>query len=117
GTTSTSFDITPAAANKLAFSTQPLNAVIDNTLAPVGVEVLDQFGNRVTSSSAPVTITIDNDGSGAGATLSGTSPFNASSGVATFTNLSINMIGSGYTLQATSGSLAAATSSAFDITG
>jgi len=60
-----------------------------------------------------VTIAIKtNPGAG---TLSGTLTVAAASGVATFTDLSINNIGTGYTLTATSGGLTSATSSTFNI--
>jgi hypothetical protein len=52
-----------------------------------------------------------------GGTLSGTLTRSAVAGVATFTDLSINQSGTGYTLRATSGALPAAQSSAFNITG
>src|SRR6185295_7896803 len=48
-------------------------------------------------------------------TLSGTNTVNAVSGVATFSNLSIDKSGTGYTLLATSSSLTAATSATFNI--
>src|SRR5581483_5856753 len=48
--------------------------------------------------------------------LSGTSQVNASSGNATFSDLSIATPGSAYTLTATAGTLAPATSSAFNVT-
>jgi Tol biopolymer transport system component len=51
-----------------------------------------------------------------GGTLSGTTMIIAVAGVATFSNLSIDKAGTGYTLQATSGALTAATSAAFNIT-
>ena len=48
-----------------------------------------------------------------GGTLSGTTTVAAVNGVATFSNLSINKVGTGYTLTASDGSLTAATSSSF----
>src|SRR5207248_5464397 len=78
----------------------------------VTVQVQDQFGS-LTSSTASVGIAIlANPGSG---TLTGTTPKNAVSGTTTFSDLSINKGGAGYTLQATSTGLTSATSAAFDI--
>ncbi|HRQ78639.1 MAG TPA: putative metal-binding motif-containing protein [Gemmatimonadaceae bacterium] len=52
----------------------------------------------------------------AGATLEGTLTVNAVAGIATFTDVSLDAVGSGFTLVATSGSLTSATSVAFDVT-
>jgi hypothetical protein len=72
--------------------------------------VQDAGGNTVTTSSAPVTLTTP-----AGATLTcTTNPKSASSGVATFAGCKIDKVGT-YTLTATSGSLAPATSASFTI--
>ncbi|MGD0020639.1 MAG: hypothetical protein ABSD62_15470, partial [Candidatus Limnocylindrales bacterium] len=65
------------------------------------------------TSSATVTIAIGTNPGGG--TLSGTTSVAAVAGVATFSNLSINLPGTGYTLSATSTGLTSATSSAFDI--
>jgi hypothetical protein len=51
-----------------------------------------------------------------GGTLSGTTPVNAVNGTATFSNLSIDKVGTGYTIQATSSGLTAVTSNSFNIT-
>jgi hypothetical protein len=113
GATSSSFDITAGAANKLAFTAQPSSAVAGATLGTIKVTVQDFFGNTVTGSSADVKLAIGtNPGD---CTLSGTATVAASSGVATFTQVHINKAGTGYTLRATSGSVGG-TSSAFNIT-
>src|SRR3989441_161654 len=110
--------VTPAAAHKLVFSQQPSNATGGSAITPaVAVQVQDQFGNVVTSgsgSNASITIAIgSNPGPG---TLSGTTTQSAVSGVATFSNLSIEKPGTGYTLTASSTGLTGATSTAFNIT-
>ncbi|MBI1723711.1 MAG: hemagglutinin, partial [Gemmatimonadetes bacterium] len=114
GATSASFDITVGAPAKLAFITQPTGAVggIPFTTQPV-VEIEDAGGNRVTTSTATVNISIaDNP---AGGVLSGTRAVAAVAGVVTYTNLSIDKAGSGYTLVASGGTLTSATSSAFGV--
>ncbi len=115
GATSSTFNITPAAASQLAFGVQPANTTAGIAIAPaVTVRVLDQFGNLVTADTSSMTIAFGtNAGSG---TLSGTLTEAAVSGVATFSNLSINKAGTGYTLTAADGSLTGATSSTFNIT-
>ena len=76
------------------------------------VAVQDAFGNTVTTSSASIGLAIGaNPGGGA---LTGPAVA-ASSGLATFNTLSINKIGVGYTLVASSGSLTGATSTSFNI--
>ncbi|HEX8245887.1 MAG TPA: invasin domain 3-containing protein, partial [Longimicrobium sp.] len=115
GATSSAFDITPAAASKLVFSVQPSTTTSGAPITPaVQVTIQDQFGNTVTGSTDNVTIAIGTNPSGG--TLSGTATVAAVNGVATFSNLSIDKAGTGYTLSATSGSLTGATSSAFNIT-
>src|SRR5439155_1604000 len=115
GATSTAFNITVGAATKLAFGTQPSNTAAGASISPaVTVQVQDAGGNLVTTSTASITVAIGtNPGSG---TLSGTTTVTASGGVATFSNLSINKTGTGYTLSATSSGLTSATSGAFNIT-
>ncbi|HSM17876.1 MAG TPA: hypothetical protein VK845_12895, partial [Gemmatimonadales bacterium] len=77
------------------------------------VLVVDAFGNTVISSTAQVDIAIGaNPGGG---TLSGTTSVAAVQGVAQFSDLSIDKVGAGYTLVASSSGLAAATSGSFDI--
>src|SRR5439155_727027 len=113
--TSTTFNISVGAASKLVFSTQPTTTVAGLSVSPaVQVTVQDAGGNTVTSNTASITLAIaTNPGAG---TLSGTVTLNAVAGVATFSNLSINKVGAGYTLVASSTGLAGATSSIFNVT-
>ena len=97
-----------------------VNAVITSAVGskggPVKVEVLDGSGQLVTGSTAAVTVAIgSNPGAGS---LSGTLTVNASGGIASFSDLSIDQQGVGYTLIATSpGFTQAPPSSSFDISG
>jgi hypothetical protein len=118
GATSNAFAITPAAADHLLFSQQPTDTPAGGTINPVMVQVVDQFGNVVTNYGGSVTLSIGTDPSGGAATLSSASgmlTMNFSGGVATFSDLSIDLAGTGYTLDATSGSLTAADSTAFNV--
>ncbi len=111
--TSNGFNITPAVASKLVFGVQPSNTTAGVAISPaVSVQVQDQFGNLTTSTAAVGIAIVANPSSG---TLSGTTPVNAVSGTATFSDLSINKGGLGYTLQASSAGLTSATSGTFTI--
>ena len=101
-------------ATKVGFTQQPGNTTAGSAITPaVRVAVQDAGGATVTGSSAAVTLAIGtNPASG---TLAGTLTTNAVNGVATFSNLSINNVGTGYTLVASSSGLSGATSAAFNI--
>ena len=104
-----------AAANKLAFGQQPSTTTAGNAIGPsVTVQIPGPDSANPTSSTASIAMAIGTTRSSG--TLSGTTTTNAVNGVATFSGLSINDVGNSYTLQATSGSLTLATSSAFNIT-
>ena len=111
--TSSAFNITPGAAAQLAFEQQPSNATAGATISPaVTVRILDALGN-LTSATNAVTLAIEaNPGGG---TLSGTLTKNAVAGTATFSDLSINNAGNGYTLSATATGMTQAISDAFNI--
>jgi hypothetical protein len=79
------------------------------------VEVVDQFGNVVISdNSDTVTVAIGNNPSGG--TLSGTLTVTVVNGIATFSDLSIDLAGGGYTLHASAAGLTDADSGPFTIT-
>jgi len=110
---SSTFIVSPAAATTLSFTVQPSATTAGSILSPApAVAVLDDYGNTVTGSSASITLGFASNPTGA--TLSGTAAKNASAGVATFTDISVQKAGT-YTLSATSGSLAASTSASFTV--
>jgi S-adenosylmethionine hydrolase len=100
--TSNAFAITAAAAHHLLFLQQPTDTSAGQTMSPVVIEVVDQFGNVVTNYSGAVTLSL-NDNPMTGATLSGTLTVTVVNGVATFNDLSIDLAGTGYSLHATIG--------------
>ena len=112
GASSGGFNIVPGAANKLAFTTQPATASAGAAIAPT-VSVQDIFGNTVTVSAASITLAIGNNPGGG--ILSGTNPTSVVLGVASFGDLSVDKVGTGYTLTASSGGLTGATSVSFDV--
>ncbi len=115
GDTSAAFDVIPGAAAELEFTVSPVTTSAGATMVPhPQVMVRDALGNPATGFSGDVTMAIGTNP--AGGTLSGGTTVAAVAGVATFSSLSINAAGSGYTLSATAPGLTAAGSSAFDIT-
>ena len=104
--------VIPGTKSKLAFVQQPTDTVVGNVISPaVTVEITDNCGNRVTTAMDEVSIAIDTNPSAG--TLTGTIPKAAVDGLATFGDLSLDKVGTGYTLKSTG--LTAAISDAFDI--
>lgn len=102
------------AGRQPAFTAQPSTATAGVAISPaVEVTVQDAFGNTVTSATDAVTVAIGTNPGGG--TLAGTTTISAVDGIATFFDLSIDLLGSGYTLLATSGSLSGSTSAPFDV--
>jgi uncharacterized repeat protein (TIGR03803 family) len=111
GANSNSFTVSAASANKLAFNQQPSNATAGNNNSPaITVDVEDQYGNVVTSDSSSVTLAV-NSGPGS---IGGTDTVSASNGVATFSAVVFDTVGS-YTITASDGSYTTATSNSFTI--
>lgn len=118
GNSSYDLDLTvnPGAADNLNFAQQPTDTAAGLRIIPaVTVEVRDRWDNVCTSdNTTSVTVVIGNNPGGG--TLSGTTSQTASNGVAAFGDLSIDLAGNGYTLDATSVGLTSAASNAFNIT-
>ena len=108
--------VTPNVATHLAFVQSPTSVVTGTAISPaVTVAVEDAYGNIVTSDSTDqITLVLSTNPTGA--TLSGTTTATVSGGIATFGNLSLSTIGTGYTLAASSGTLTGVTSAAFNVT-
>jgi hypothetical protein len=115
-TGSASVSVSPAAADHLLFLQQPTDTAAGRTITPaVTVAVVDPFGNVVTSDNSDmVTLSIGTNPSGG--RLSGTLTVTVVNGLATFSDLSIDLAGDGYTLHARTTSLTDADSDAFSIT-
>jgi hypothetical protein len=108
------FDITAGTPTQLVFNPSPSDSTggVAFPTQPV-VEVQDAGGYVVTNYTGSITLTIaTNPGSG---TLAGTTIVPVSNGKASFSGLSIDKPGTGYTLQASSGALTR-TSTVFNIT-
>jgi hypothetical protein len=107
--------VTPAAADHLVFLQQPTDTTARQTISPVVVAIVDQYGNVETDDNSD-TITLSIGANPSGGTLSGTLTLTVTNGVATFSDLAIDLAGMGYTLHATvSGGLPDLDSSPFNI--
>ncbi len=103
----------PGADHELQFVQAPTDTTYGDLMNPaVTVEVLDQFGN-LTDSTASIRLGVASGPSGA--TLSGGGPVAAVDGVATWSALTLNKVGSSYVLEASSGTLTTAISPPFAI--
>ncbi len=103
-------------ATKLAYTGQPggASAGLPFTTQPV-ISVLDAENNVALNYDGPVTVSIKEGTGRAGAVLSGTTTLDAVAGIATFTDLSLDLAGPGYVLVADSGTLTPAESTAFTV--
>jgi hypothetical protein len=102
------------ASRVLVFVAEPSTAHVDAFITPaIQVAVEDTLGVVDTTVSGGVTITVSTNPTAA--VLSGTTTVTFVSGVATFSDLTINKQGTGYVLSAASAGLSTATSTSFDI--
>ena len=99
------FLVVPGSAATLRFTGQPSDALPGDTIRPpVRVTAFDSLGNVATGYTGLVDLVIYDDGSLLmNARLSGHTTVAASGGTATFTDLSIDQPGQGYTLAAAFG--------------
>ena len=102
-----------ATAANLAFTTQPANTAAGASFGTV-VTARDAQGSTAAGFTGTVSLTIGTNPGGG--TLSGTKSVAAVAGIATFSGLSIDKVGTGYTLTATATGVGSAVSSQFNIT-
>ncbi len=99
GATTTAFNVTPAAATQLLFTSQPPATVTAGNPFNIAVAIADPYGNVVSSDMGQIAIGLQSDpGNGK---LNGPLSANSSSGVATFNGLTLDTAASGYTIDAT----------------
>lgn len=111
----TGITLAAGAPARLSFERQPTSTTAGATISPsVQVRIEDALGNLVGGATNAVTVSLGNNPGGG--TLSGTRTVNASGGVATFSTLSIDRPGNGYSIVASASGLTGATSNPFNIT-
>lgn len=115
-TGSVTVTFTAASAPRLRFQTSPSNTQSQNLLRPIPVVVVED-GNGMTNTTSTASVTVAVTPGSCSAQLDATSMMTVSAvqGVASFYGLKITTPVTGCTLTATSGSLQAAVSTAFDI--
>jgi hypothetical protein len=109
----------PPVPTHLIFVTQPSDAAAGATIAPpVRVAAVDDQDRVVTTFSGTISLALGHDGSLLGAQLNGTKDVPAVSGIAAFSDLSIDQPGiSDYTLMARSSPLGSSESAPFSVGG
>src|SRR5207247_1008340 len=113
--TSSGVSITAGSAGTVVFTVQPTSTVAGVSITPaIEVTARDANGNTATGFTGNVTLAIGTNAGGG--TLAGTATHAAVGGVATFAGLSIDKVGTGYTLTASATGPATGTSAAFNIT-
>ena len=106
------FEVQPA--ERLVVTVQPPSSVTASSGFGLTVTAEDSSGTVDTSFSGTVTMVLSNNPGGA--TLGGTLSVMAQSGVATFSDLTLNKAGTGYTLLVSGEGVASATTDPFDVT-
>ena len=113
GTTTNPFEVTPLAATQLVVTAQPPGSVTAGLGFGLTVTAEDQFDNLDTSFGGSATVALLNNPGGA--TLGGARSVTVQSGVASFSGLTLDLAGAGYTLQITSSGLTSATTDPFNV--
>ena len=104
------------APRRVGFIAHPTSTPTATAIAPpIQVSVQDSLGNTNTNATNTISLAISNNPGGA--VLGGTLSAAAVAGVATFSDITLDKGGTGYTLQANSGGLASGISNSFDAFG
>src|SRR5206468_12787625 len=92
--------VSPGAATKLVFTTQPVGAAGGSALSTQPVVKVEDVNSNVVTGDNATTVTLSIANNAGGGTLSGcgSNPVTASSGVATFAGCKIDKPANGYTL-------------------
>jgi len=100
-------------AFQLSFIAQPSNVIAGNIITPaVQVAVEDAYGNLVGNSNIQVSLSLYNTS----IQLQGSTTMNAQNGIATFSNIFVNVAANGLKLMAVSAGLTGCLSNSFNVT-
>ncbi len=113
--TTGSFNVSAAAATHLVVTTAPPSTVGAGEGFGLVVSAENVNGNVDTTFNGAVTVSVKNNPGGAN--VGGTLTVNAVNGKATFSGLTLNQLGVGYTLLVSSNGLNAATTGSFNVAG
>jgi hypothetical protein len=104
----------PTAATKVVFVQQPTNTIVDQTITPpVTVQLQDNSNSNVADANISITLALT---SGTGTLLGTTTQLTDATGLATFNDLQVDVVGNNKQLTASSSGLIPAMSSFFNIT-
>jgi hypothetical protein len=114
-TTSAAFNISAGAPASITLTAQPTSGsnIAAGAAIPLTAQVLDGFGNAVSGDN--VTLTIGNNCCGATLSVTTNPVATDASGHAAFASVSLDKVGTGYTLVATEANALNATSNVFNI--
>ncbi|MBX3175009.1 MAG: hypothetical protein KF709_11390 [Gemmatimonadaceae bacterium] len=113
-TTTFTATATAGAPAQLAITAEPTDGIAGAALTPLVVEIRDANGFVVTTANNPVTVALETDPSGVNP-LGGTLMVAAVNGIATFSDLTLDVAAQGYVLNVTSAGLTSAIGTAFDV--
>ncbi len=111
--TTAGFDVTAPPASLLVLATPPPSELTAGAGFGLVVDAKDDEGHIVTTYNSTVTVALA--GGPGGASLEGTVTVTANEGVATFSGLTQDTAGTGYTLQLSSGNLEGVTSESIQV--
>jgi hypothetical protein len=107
--------VNASAPASIIIEQQPQSVILGSPIRPgVRIRIVDTYGNLVRSDNSDV-ITVALGANPGSAILTGTTSVTVSQGIASFDDISLDKIGTGYTLVVSSGALVGATSAQFSI--
>ncbi len=111
--TTTAFSVTAAAASQIELLNPPPAAVTAGVPFGLSFMIEDPYGNPEPSFSGPVTIALESDPGGG--LVNGQLIGSASGGQVAFSGLTLDTVGAGYTIDATSPGLSTVTTGSIDV--
>jgi hypothetical protein len=116
--TSTRVNVTNScvgAASKVVFTTQPPSSQAATAPFSVAAQLQDDGGHAITSGGTQISLNLNQNGNAGALSGSPTATTVNGTGIATFSGLSVDKVGTGYTLTASSSGLTSADSNGFNI--